>query len=129
MLGKRLAPLLLVVTASCVSFEFCGNCQSVIAKVQSKGKNTVSPSQTNFEAGMVKYKNKDIDGAIDAFLQSVYFARNYYDPQGYYMLGVCYMEKKEDAKAIDAFNKHCSQSVKVSPQAHVYLGEIYLRNG
>jgi tetratricopeptide (TPR) repeat protein len=128
MLGKRLASLLLAVTASCLSIQLCCDWQGAEAKVRSQGKNTVSPAQANFEVGMVKYQNKDLDGAIDAFLQSIYFSRNYYDPNAYYWLGVCYMEKKEDAKAIDAFNKHCAQSVKLTPEAHVHLGNIYLRN-
>ncbi len=38
------------------------------------------------------------------------------------------MAAHEDTKAIEAFNKHVEQNMGGSPDAHYYLGEIYLRN-
>jgi tetratricopeptide (TPR) repeat protein len=128
--GKKPACLLSIVTLCLVFFQLELGCcvQPIAARVQSKGKSTVDPSKENLSIGLSKYKAKDVDGAIDSFLQSIYFARNYYDPDAYYWLGICYMDKKQDAKAIEAFNKHCQQSVALTPEAHVFLGEIYLRN-
>lgn len=101
---------------------------SAQGKIVSKGKNTVTPSQENFETAMTKYKEKDLDGAIDAFLQAIYFSRNYFNPDAYYWLGVCYMDKKQDAKAIEALKKHCEQAIGATPEGHLRLGQLYLRN-
>jgi tetratricopeptide (TPR) repeat protein len=111
-----------------VSGVLCSSTGAVFAKLGGKGKSTVEPSQENLDIGMQRYKNKDVDGAIDSFLQAVYFARNSYNPDAYYWLGVCYFDKKLDAKAIDALNKHSEQTIKPSPEAHVLLAQIYLRN-
>jgi tetratricopeptide (TPR) repeat protein len=102
--------------------------QPASAKVASKGKNTVEPSQENFEEGCKRYKDKDMDGAIDSFLQSIYFSRNNYNPQAYYWLGVCYKLKKEDGKAIDAFKHSIDQSMGNAEDAYCDLGEVYMRN-
>src|ERR1700683_5314297 len=75
------------------------------SKPRSSGKNTVEPSAENFELGLSRYKAHDLDGAIDAFLQAIYFNRSTYYPQAYYWLGVCYQDKKLDAKAIEALKK------------------------
>lgn len=101
---------------------------SAIAKLGGKGKSTAEPSQANFEIGRQRYKSGDLDGAIDSFLQAIYFARNSYNPEAYYWLGVCYSDKKVDAKAIDALNKHVEQTIKPTPEAHLLLAHIYLRN-
>src|SRR5690348_5095439 len=82
---------------------------TLVAPVYSKserGKGHVLPSEAQFEIGISKYKAKDYDGAVDAFRQSVYFARNEYYPSAWYWLGVTYMVKLEDTKAIEAFEKH-----------------------
>jgi tetratricopeptide (TPR) repeat protein len=104
------------------------NTNAAFAKLGGKGKSTVEPSQENFEIGQQRYKSNDLDGAIDSFLQAIYFARNTYNPDAYYWLGVCYFDKKLDTKAIDAFNKHIEQTIKPEPEAHIYLAYIYLRN-
>lgn len=103
------------------------NC-CAFSKVRSSGKNTVDASGENFELGMRKYKEHDLDGAIDAFLQAVYFARNSYNPEGYYWLGVSYQDKNLDSKAIEALKKSIEQSIKAAPQAHLHLAQLYLRN-
>ncbi len=77
---------------------------------------------------MSKYKEHDLDGAIDAFLQAIYFARNSYNPEAYYWLGVAYQDKNVDAKAIEALKKCIEQSIKSAPQAHLHLAQLYLRN-
>jgi tetratricopeptide (TPR) repeat protein len=98
------------------------------AKVRTSGKNTVEPSKQNFDTGMTKYKDHDLDGAIDGFLQSIYFTRNSYNPDAYYWLGMSYQEKNLDAKAIEAFKKCVEQSIKPAPKAHLHLAQLYMRN-
>lgn len=124
----RLPFVAIIITTGFSIFAFEPLIQNVMAKVESKGKATVAPADENFRTAMVKYKQKDIDGAIDAFLQAIYFSRNYYNPDAYYWLGVCYMEKKQDAKAIEALNRHCEQAIGPVPEGHLHLAEIYLRN-
>ena len=128
MFRVRIALVSLLIVTSAVVTTANGPWQTALAKVSSKGKNTVDACKENFETAMRKYKEKDLDGAIDAFLQSIYFSRNYYNPQAYYWLGLCYMQKKQDGKAIDALNKHCEQAIGFTPEAHIYLAELYLRN-
>lgn len=99
------------------------------AKKTERGAGHVLPSDQQYDIGMAKFKAGDYDGAIDAFKQSVYFARNEYQPQALYWLGVSYKMKHEDTKAIEALIKHLQQSVGFSPEANVHLGELYLRNG
>ncbi len=99
-----------------------------LARVRSSGKNTVEPSKENLDLGLKKYKENDLDGAIDAFLQSIYFNRSSYNPQAYYWLGICYQEKKLDAKAIEALKKCVEQTIKPMPEARIHLAELYLRN-
>ncbi len=93
-----------------------------------RGKGHVLPSEAQYDIGISKYKGKDYDGAVDAFKQSIYFARNEYMPQSWYWLGVTYMVKHEDTKAIEAFKKHLEQAVGPSWESHIHLGHIYLRN-
>ena len=102
--------------------------QAVLSKPRSSGKSTVEPSKENFELGLSRYKAHDIDGAIDAFLQAIYFNRSTYYPQAYYWLGVCYQDKKQDSKAIEAIKKSVQESIEPAPKAHMHLGELYLRN-
>lgn len=93
------------------------------------GKSTAEPSQENFEEGQRRYKAKELDGAIDSFLQAIYFSRNGYNPSAYFWLGLTYYDKGgQDQKAIDALTKCCEQSLKFEPDAHYLLGELYLRN-
>lgn len=103
-------------------------CTQAAAKKSERGAGHVLPSDREYDIGMAKFKAGDYDGAIDAFKQSIYYARNEYMPQAYYWLGVSYKIKHEDAKAIDALGKHLQQSVGFSPEANVHLGEILLRN-
>src|SRR6516162_333299 len=108
----RLSPAVIAipVVAIFVGFAWVQQLPSAEARVRSKGKNTVTPSEENHQIATSKYKAGDLDGAIDAFLQALYFSRNYYNPDAYYWLGVCYMEKKQDAKAIEAFKHNCEQA-------------------
>lgn len=114
-------------------FSCAGTAQLVWAKklpkeIHTKDANTTDPSYNNLMEGMGKMKKGDIDGAIDSFLQSTYFARNNYDPPAYYWLGMCYKAKRQDGKAIEAFKTHIQQQVTGAPDAHVELGQIYMRN-
>jgi len=100
----------------------------VLSKQPSKNANTVDPAVENYKKGSEQFKLQDYDGAIDSLLQAVYFARNNYHPDAYYLLGMSYKAKNQDTKATDAFSKHLEQTVKPSPDARVELGEVYMRN-
>src|ERR1700733_1950046 len=63
------------------------------ANAKGHGKSTAEPSSENFDEGMRRFKAKEYDGAVDSFLQSIYFARNGYCPQGYFWLGKSYFAK------------------------------------
>ena len=56
------------------------------------------------------------------------FNRSSYNPQAYYWLGICYQDKKLDAKAVEAFKKSLEQTIGVAPQLHLHLAQIDLRN-
>lgn len=88
---------------------------------------TTEPSIKNFKEGVERMKNGDLDGAIDSLVQACYFARNNYAPIAWFWLGICYKEKKMDSKAIDALKKHIEQCLGGSPEAHIALAEIYMR--
>ena len=103
--------------------------QGLPALAKKKGKNTEVPSENNFDRGVAQFKAHDWDSAVDSFLQAIYFARNGYNPEAYFWLGKSYMAKHDDTKAIESFNKHVEQNMGSSPDAHYYLGEIYLRLG
>src|SRR5258707_2482207 len=117
-----------IIAAIFVDFGLAGGLPSAEAKVESKGKSTVTPAEENYENATNKYKQGDLEGAIDAYLQAIYFSRNYYNPDAYYWLGVCYMERKQDAKAIEALNRNCQQAIGDVPESHLHLAELYLRN-
>jgi len=104
------------------------DCQITFAKVRSSGANTVEPSKENLTLGLSRYKQNDFDGAIDAFLQAIYFNRSSYNPKAYYYLGLCYQEKKLDTKAVEALKKSIEQNIGPYPEAHLHLAQIYLRN-
>jgi Tfp pilus assembly protein PilF len=117
--------IILITSAGTIALT-SGNLNAVAKK--KKGENTVLPSEANFNKGVEFYKARDFDSAADAFLQAVYFARNGYNSEAYFWLGKSYMAKHEDTKALEAFKKHVEQSMKETPDAHYYMGEIYLRN-
>ncbi|HMO21684.1 MAG TPA: tetratricopeptide repeat protein, partial [Candidatus Melainabacteria bacterium] len=73
----------------------------VEAKFGRRGKNTHKPADENYETGLKKMRAEDLDGAIDAFSQAIYFARNGYHPEANYWLGICFMGKGENKKAED----------------------------
>ena len=89
---------------------------------------TALPSDKNFSIGKDRYDRGDYDGAIDSFLQAVYFARNNYHPIANLWLAKAYMQKHEDTKAIESLKKCIEQSLGGVPEAHILLGECYLRN-
>jgi tetratricopeptide (TPR) repeat protein len=93
------------------------------------GKSTVEPSAENLAEGLKRFKAGDYTAAIDSFLQSIYFARNGYCPEGYFWLGQSYYEKGgQDTKGIEALKKCLQQSLKLEPEAHFTLAQLYLRN-
>lgn len=93
-----------------------------------KAANTEDPMLKNYQIGMDFLQKADYDGAIDAFLQSVYFARNNYAPESYHYLAVSYQGKHEDIKAVEAAKKAIEQSTGAAFKTHILLAEIYLRN-
>lgn len=117
--------VVLIASAGAIAFSSCN--LDAIAK-KKKGENTELPAEANFNKGVAFFKAKDFDSAADAFLQAVYFARNGYNAEAYFWLGKSYMAKHDDIKAIEAFKKHIEQNMGETPDAHYYLGEVYLRN-
>ena len=93
-----------------------------------KAPNTEDPMVKNHDLGIEYMKKGDWDGAIDAFLQSVYFARNNYAPDSYHWLAVSYQAKNQDLKAIEAAKKAVEQSTGGAFKTHIVLAELYLRN-
>jgi tetratricopeptide (TPR) repeat protein len=98
------------------------------AKMGRKGKYSEAPAEEHFIRGKQKMKAEDLEGAIDAFLQATYFARNGFYPEAYYWLGICYMDTNQDNKAVEALEKHVAQSVEEPTDAFLALAEIHLRN-
>jgi tetratricopeptide (TPR) repeat protein len=119
-----LAPLIACSVLLSLAFVAIPNA-SVLA---SKDVNTVDPAVEHYKTGLDAMKQLDWDRAIDEFLQATEFARNHYHPPAWYWMGVCYKIKLQDTKAIQAFKTHIEQTVGPTPEAHVELGEIYLRN-
>lgn len=93
-------------------------------------KGTVEPSELHMKEGMKKIKLGDYEGASDEFLQSVYFSRNNYNPEGYLYLGLSYKASRKYSKAIEAFLNHLKQTTSgSSPNARVDLAECYMEIG
>ncbi|MBU6451976.1 MAG: tetratricopeptide repeat protein [Cyanobacteria bacterium REEB67] len=86
--------------------------------------NTAGASDKNYKAGIKMFERGDYDGAIDAELQAVYFARNGYQPDAYYQLGLAYQAKKDYQKAYDALSKSCTQAMSNANEAHLALAQV-----
>lgn len=99
-----------------------------VAKYGRKGKNTQTPAEAHFYEGTARMRARDFDGAIDSFLQAVYFARNGFYPEAHYWLGICYKEKNKDDKAIASLKVATDTSVEPLPDAFMAMAEIHLRN-
>lgn len=115
----------------CISNENSeiSNGYAAFAKRGRKGKYTESPAEEHFASGKAKLSAEDLDGAIDAFLQATYFARNAYYPEAYYWLGIAYMDKGgQDNKAVEALEKNVAQSVEEPTDTYLALAQIHLRN-
>ncbi|MBX3135563.1 tetratricopeptide repeat protein [Candidatus Obscuribacterales bacterium] len=129
---KKIVPALMIaVVFSTASLSFMpdGN-RSFIASAKQgrKGKYSEKPAEEHFIRGKQQLKAEDLDGAVDSFLQATYFARNGYYPEAYYWLGVSYMDKNEDKKAVEAFEKNVQQSIEEPTDTYLALAEIHLRN-
>lgn len=123
---KRLATLALAVLFLSGGISLTTS-REAIAKA--KEKNTAGPALDNFNTGMKRFKAGDIDGAIDSYLQSIYFARNQYNPGAQFWLGVCYKVKRDFPKAIEAYKLHIEQNMGPSPDGHIELGLCYMETG
>lgn len=96
---------------------------------QKAEKGTVDPAETNFKQGMELIRNGNYEGAIDSFLQVIYFSRNRYNPNAYKMLGLCYKATRNYPKAIQALLDHLNQTTEPSPDARIDLAECYIEIG
>lgn len=92
-------------------------------------KATVDPAIENFDQGMKLVRERNYEGAIDSFLQAVYFSRNHYNPNAYKMLGLCYKATRNYPKAIQAFLDHLSQVTEPAADARIDLAECYIELG
>jgi len=124
--GKRPVALLCVFLAAAPAAPG----SLALPALASREKNTTDPAIKNYNEGIQRMKKGQIDGAIDSFLQSIDFARNNYNPWAWFFLGECYKlknDRENDTKAVEAFRKHLDQVVGRSPEAHIELGEVYMR--
>jgi tetratricopeptide (TPR) repeat protein len=94
---------------------------------KTSNKNTKDPADKNCKLGKELYKKGDYDGAIDALLQSTYFARNGYAPEAFYYLGLAYKAKGQDLKAVDALTHHLQQTIEKAAPGHLALCQVYTR--
>src|ERR1700722_13304078 len=101
---------------------------STPSQARQKAPETQDPSLKNYLIGLDCFKKGDWDGAIDALLQSTYFARNGYAPLSFYYLGASYEAKHQDLKAIEAGKKYLEQGQDRADKGHLLLAELYLRN-
>jgi tetratricopeptide (TPR) repeat protein len=97
-------------------------CQGALAKTIVD--NTAGPSKKNYKLGIKAFQHGDFDGAVDAELQAIYFARNGYQPDAYYQLGLAYQAKKDYAKAYEALSKSASQAMDGANEAHFSLAQV-----
>ncbi len=112
-----------------VALTLTGYClpASFLAVAQAKStvtKNTKDPSDKNFKLGKQLFEQGDYDGAIDALLQSTYFARNGYAPQSFYYLGLSYKAKGQYQKALDALKHNVEQSMDKAGPGHLALAQV-----
>jgi tetratricopeptide (TPR) repeat protein len=130
-LGFKRLTIGLAVGSLAVNLILCGLSPFKVQPAWSKPKekNTSGSAQENFDIGMKRFKEGDIDGAIDSYLQAIYFARNGYNPWAYFWLGECYKLKKENAKGIEAFKQHIEQVMGPTPDGHIELGYLYMETG
>lgn len=124
---RRILPVLLVLFGS-ASLPYSDYAMPAQAR-NKKDSATVEPTELHFKEGMKKYKLKDYEGASDEFLQSCYFARNKYNPQSWYYLGLCYKQVKNWSKAIDALSNHLQQTTEKAPDANCDIAECYIEIG
>lgn len=97
------------------------------AKFGRRDKNTVTPSKKYFNVGYRKMRADDMEGAIDGFKQSIYFARNGYAPKANYWLGICYLNLKDFKLAEQSLRRAVSQSVEKMPDAWLAIAECMIR--
>ncbi len=124
---------LYVVTAlaTLVLLPFTLSQPSCFAKKRSKDSATVEPTILHMKEGMRLYNltPPQYEEAADEFVQSCYFARNKYNPEGWLYLGRCYMKMKNWGKAIEALDTHLSQTTEKAPDANCDIAECYLEIG
>lgn len=102
-------------------------CQPAEAKFGRKGKNTQSSADKYYDVGISKMRADDLDGAIDSFSQSLYFARNGYNPKANYWLGICYLNKADYKKAEEYLLRATEQTVENMPEAWLAIAEVRIK--
>lgn len=98
------------------------------ASAKKKQKYTVSESEAHYKTGLAAFNKGDFDGAIDALVQATYFARNNYYPEAHHFLGMAYMAKNEDKKAIESLERAIEQAVDEDTLGFFAVAEILARN-
>lgn len=93
-----------------------------------KQKYTVSEAEAHYKTGLLAFNKGDFDGAIDALVQATYFARNNYYPEAHHFLGMAYMAKHEDKKAIESLERAIEQAVDEDTLGFFAVAEILARN-
>ena len=120
---------LLLNSAIIAGLLVCNSIFTCDAWAKKGDKATVEPTELHMREGLRKMKIKDYEGAADDFLQSCYFARNQYNPQGWLYLGLCYKASRNYSKAIEAILNHLKQTTDKAVDAHVDLAECYMNIG
>ncbi len=92
-------------------------------------KGTVEPADKNMKEGIKRIQSRDYEGAVDSFLQSIYFSRNHYNPSAYLYLGLSYKAMRQYTKAIEALNNHLKQITEPGYDARIDLAECYMNIG
>jgi tetratricopeptide (TPR) repeat protein len=110
------------------TLTFSGIEYGATALAKKKEKYTVSESEAHFKVGMAAFNKGDMDGAIDALVQATYFARNNYYPVAHHFLGMAYMAKNEDKKAIESLERAIEQAVDEDTLGYFAVAEILARN-
>lgn len=121
--GYKIAALILLLQLS------CSTAPALAKSSKAKDSATVEPTILHMREGERMLKLNDYEAAADEFLQSCYFARNKYNPEGWLQLGRCYMQLKNWSKAIDALSTHLGQTTEKAPDANCDIAECYIEIG
>jgi len=94
------------------------------ASAKAHNENTSGPSEKNYKLGLKAFQRGEFDAAVDAELQAIYYARNGYQPDAYFVLGEAYESKKDYPKAYEALTKCIGQAMNGANEAHLALSRV-----